>query len=159
VIRSIPLGVTPTAREAQTILGHLEGELRTLGAHVERTPYGAIRFRFPGLLKARHLGLLNVVSTGRATMGAAAGEPWRLRYELKFTSLYWITIFLSIAAIAIGIRSGRFVIFYTLVGVWTVAFFLPYLAASLRFRSLVERLVREVSQRVYTPVPPEPPAA
>jgi hypothetical protein len=153
VIRSIPLGVTPTAREAQTILGHLEGELRALGAHVERTPYGAIRFRFPGLLKSRHLGLLHAVSSGRATMGAAAGEPWRLRYELKFTSLYWITIFLSVAAIAIGIRSGRFVIFYTLVGVWTIAFFLPYIAATLRFRHLVERLVHQVSQRGYTPEP------
>jgi hypothetical protein len=132
------------------MLGHLEEQLRALGATVERTPYGAIRFRFPGLLKARHLGLLNAVSSGRATMGASAGEPWRLRYELKFTSLYWITIFLSIAAVAIGIQSGRFVIFYTLVGVWTVAFFLPYLAATLRFRRLVERLIADFSRRGYT---------
>jgi hypothetical protein len=119
VIRSISLDVAPTAREAQTILSHVEDELRLLGGSVERSQYGAIHFKLPPLWRARHLGILHVVSSGRATIGAAGGAPWRVRYELKFTMLQWIATALTVIVAILGFQTGRFVTFYGLVGVWS----------------------------------------
>ncbi|HEX6251038.1 MAG TPA: hypothetical protein VFZ56_06375 [Gemmatimonadaceae bacterium] len=138
MIRSIPLDVIPTAREAQGILTHLEEELRELGAQVQRTPYGAVHFRLPSPWRARHLGILHVITSGRATIGAAAGAPWRMRYELKFTGLQWTAIALSALTFLIGLRFGRFVIFYALLAVWVITYALPYAAATIAFRRLVK---------------------
>lgn len=138
MIRSIALDVTPTAREAQGMLTHLEEELRALGAEVQRTPYGAVHFRLPWPWRARHLGILHVITSGRATIGAAAGAPWRMRYELKFTGLQWSAILLSVLTVLIGLQFGRFVIFYALLAVWAISYALPYVAATLVFRRLVK---------------------
>jgi len=151
VIRSIPLDVTPTAREAQSILTHLEHELRSLGAEVQRTPYGAVHFRLPSPWRARHLGILHAITSGRATIGAAAGAPWRMRYELKFTGLQWSAVALSALTFLIGLQFGRFVIFYALVAVWLVAFALPYAAATIAFRRLVKS---RISGRLRRGEPP-----
>ena len=138
MIRSIPLDVTPTAREAQSILTHLEEELRALGAEVQRTPYGAVHFKLPSPWRARHLGILHVITSGRATIGAAAGAPWRMRYELKFTGLQWAAVALSALTFLIGLQFGRFLIFYALLAVWMVSYALPYAAATIAFRRLVK---------------------
>lgn len=150
MIRSIALDVAPTARDVQNILIHLEEELRALGARVERTPYGAIRFRLPAPWRAPHLGMLHAASSGRATVGAAAGEPWRVRYELKFPILQWATIFMSVVVVVLGIRTGRFIALYALAAVWLICFALPYAAATLRFRRLVVGLIRDVTSRGYS---------
>ena len=147
MIRSIPLDVTPTAREAQAILGHLEEELRGLGAMIQRTPYGAVHFRLPPPWRARHLGILHFVTSGRATIGAAAGAPWRVRYELKFTGLQWTATVLSLLTAAIGLQFGRFIIFYALAAVWMVFYVLPYVAATLTFRRLIKTRIRGIARR------------
>jgi hypothetical protein len=149
VIRSIPLDVSPTAREAQTILSHVEDELRSLGASVQQSQYGAIHFKLPRPWRARHLGILHVVSSGRATIGAAGGAPWRVRYELKFTMLQWLATALSTIVVVVGFQTGRFITFYGLVAVWLVCYVLPYVAATVRFRNLVRARVQEVVRQVY----------
>lgn len=143
MIRSIPLDVTPTAREAQSILTHLEEELRALGAEVQRTPYGAVHFRLPSPWHARHLGILHAITSGRATIGAAAGARWRMRYELKFTGLQWAAIALSALTFLIGLRFGRSVILYALLAVWVIAYALPYAAATVAFRRLVKSRISD----------------
>lgn len=147
MIRSIPLGVTPTAREAQSILLHIEEELRGLGAFVQRTPYGAVHFRFPPPWRARHLGILHVVSSGRATIGAAVGSPWRVRYELKFTGLQLVAAAISLVVVAVGLRTGGFISFWGLLAVWVGLFGIPYVAATLVFRRLVGGRVRTLLSR------------
>jgi hypothetical protein len=147
VIRSIPLDVTPTAREAQGILMHLEEELRALGAEVQRTPYGAVHFRLPSPWRARHLGILHVITSGRATIGAAAGAPWRMRYELKFTGLQWSVVALSALTVLIGLQVGRFVIFYAVLAVWTIFYVLPYAAATIAFRRRVKSMIDGLLRR------------
>lgn len=149
MIRSISLEVTPTAREAQAILSHVEDELRSLGGTVERSQYGAIHFKLPPLWRARHLGILHAVSSGRATIGAAGGSPWRVRYELKFTALQWAATALTVAVVLIGWESGRFITFYGIAAVWLLCYVLPYAAATVRFRNLVRARVQEVVRQVY----------
>ena len=149
MIRSIPLDVTPTAREAQLILSHVEDELRSLGGSVERSQYGAIHFKLPPLWRARHLGVLHVVSAGRATIGAAGGAPWRVRYELKFTALQWAATALTAVVAVVGWQSGRFNTFYGIAAVWLLIYVLPYVAATVRFRNLVRARVQEVVRQVY----------
>jgi hypothetical protein len=147
VIRSIPLDITPTAREAQAILMHLEEELRALGAEVQRTPYGAVHFRLPSPWRARHLGILHVITSGRATIGAAAGAPWRMRYELKFTGLQWSAVALSVFTVLVGLQVGRFVIFYALLAVWIVFYVLPYTVATIAFRRRVRGMLGGLLRR------------
>ncbi|HUF64515.1 MAG TPA: hypothetical protein VMM17_00920 [Gemmatimonadaceae bacterium] len=147
MIRSIPLDVTPTAREAQGILMHLEEELRALGAEVQRTPYGAVHFRLPSPWRARHLGVLHVITSGRATIGAAAGAPWRMRYELKFTGLQWSAVALSALTVLAGLRVGGFVIFYAVLAVWMVFYIVPYAAATIAFRRLVKAMIGGLRRR------------
>lgn len=147
MIRSISLDVTPTAREAQAILMHLAEELRALGAEVQRTPYGAVHFRLPSLWRARHLGILHVITSGRATIGAAAGAPWRMRYELKFTGLQWSAVALSALTVLVGLQVGRFVIFYAVLAVWLLFYVLPYVAATIAFRRLMKAMMGGLSRR------------
>lgn len=149
MIRSIPLDVSPTAREAQAILSYVEDELRALGGSVERSQYGAIHFKLPPPWRARHLGILHVVSSGRATIGAAAGAPWRVRYELKFTMLQWAAIVLTVLVVLFGWQSGRFITFYGIAGVWLLCYALPYVAATVRFRNLVRARVQDIVEHVY----------
>lgn len=147
MIRSIPLDITPTAREAQGILMHLEAELRALGAEVQRTPYGAVHFRLPSPWRARHLGILHVITSGRATIGAAAGSPWRMRYELKFTGLQWSVVALSALTILLGLQVNRFVILYAVLAVWLAFYVLPYAVATIAFRRLVKSMIGGLQRR------------
>lgn len=82
-------------------------------------------------------------------MGAAAGSPWRVRYELKFTVLQWLATALSAAVVILGLQTGLFRVFWALAGVWLVFYVLPYVAATLRFRRLVQDRVRQVIKRVH----------
>lgn len=142
MIRSIDLGVTPTAREAQAILARIEDELRLQGAAVERSPYGAIHFRLPPPWRARQLGALHVASSGRATIGAAVGSPWRVRYELNFRGLQIFAVSLSLVVVLAGLRTGRFLSFWALLAVWLVFYFLPYAWATAAFRRLVKARIQ-----------------
>jgi hypothetical protein len=147
VIRSITLGVTPTARQAQAILAHIEEELRTLGALVQRSPYGAVHFRLPPPWRARHFGILHVVTSGRATIGAAVGSPWRVRYELKFRGLQLTAALLSLLVIGVALRTGEFISVWALLAIWLGLYGIPYVAATIAFRRLVEARIRALLLR------------
>lgn len=147
MIRSVELGVTPTAREAQSILARIEEELREQGASVERTPYGAIHFRLPPPWRARQLGALHIASSGRATIGAAVGSPWRVRYELNFRGLQVFAIVLSLAVVLAALRTGRVVGFWALAAVWVGFYVLPHIAATTAFRRLVKSRISGVTGR------------
>ena len=139
MIRSIDLGTTLTAREAQTILARIEEELRAQGASVQRSPYGAVYFRLPAPWRARHLGALHIASSGRATIGAAVGSPWRLRYQLNFRGLQLFATALSLIVVLTVLNIGQSTTFWALLGVWIVFYALPYAAATAAFRRLVLR--------------------
>jgi hypothetical protein len=145
VIRSVELGVTPTAREAQAILARIEEELRAQGAAVQRSPYGAVYFRLPAPWRARHLGALHIASSGRATIGAAVGSPWRVRYQLNFRGLSLFAVALSLIMLAFALRTGGFVAFWGLVAVWVGAYAIPSLAATVAFRRLVKSRIAAVT--------------
>jgi uncharacterized membrane protein YbhN (UPF0104 family) len=106
---------------------------------VQRSPYGAVYFRLPAPWRARHLGALHIASSGRATIGAAVGSPWRLRYQLNFRGLQLFATALSLIVVLTALNIGQTVAFWALVGVWVVFYALPYAAATAAFRRLVLR--------------------
>jgi hypothetical protein len=93
--------------------------------------------------------VLHAVSSGRTTIGAAGGAPWRVRYELKFTALQWTATALTAVVAIVGWQSGRFNTFYGIAAVWLLFYVLPYVAATLRFRNLVRARVQDVIRKVY----------
>lgn len=137
MIRSLPLEPQPTARQTREILFHVGHELAALGARVDHSLIGGFRFWMPpiwGLAKNSPRFFLPIAS-GRVTIGANAGDPWRVRYELKFTGLLLAVTSVSIALILIGIpgwRRGE--LLNSQIALWTFAYAVPYVVADLNFR-------------------------
>jgi hypothetical protein len=137
MIRSLPLDPQPTARQTREILFHVGHELAALGARVDHSLIGGFRFRMPPAweLAKGSPKFFMAISSGRVTIGANAGEPWRVRYELKFTGLLLLVTSLSLALILLGIPAwARLRLLDSQLALWSIAYALPYLLADAYFR-------------------------
>ena len=75
------------------------------------------------------------VSSGRVTIGANAGDPWRVRYELKFTGLLLLVTSLSLMLLLLGVPGwARGRLLDSQIALWSIAYALPYLFADAYFR-------------------------
>ena len=148
-MRSISLRKEPSVRQIDSILRHLEEELAKRGATVTREGIaGALRFRMPKPWKAHRLGILLAVTNGKAEVSAGSGGPWRVRYGLSFSVLRGIVILLSLGLIAFGLSwPDRSNLINALLILWVVAYGVPYIAATLRFRRIIESCAIEVVER------------
>jgi hypothetical protein len=137
VIRSLPLEPQPTARQTREILFHVGHELAALGARVDHSLIGGFRFRMPPawqLAKGSPKFFL-AVSSGRVTIGANAGDPWQVRYELRFTGLLLLVTSLSLMLILLAVPGwARGRLLDSQLALWTIAYALPYLLADTYFR-------------------------
>lgn len=137
MIRSLPLEPQPTARQTREILFHVGHELAALGARVDHSLIGGFRFRMPPAWSLKKGGpkFFMAISSGRVTIGANAGEPWQVRYELKFTGLLLLVTSLSLMLILLGVPAwARGRLLDSQLALWTVAYALPYLLADTYFR-------------------------
>jgi hypothetical protein len=142
VIRSLPLEPQPTARQTREILFHVGHELAALGARVDHTLIGGFRFWMPPVWKLAPGSprFFAPISSGRVTIGANAGDPWRVRYELKFTGLLFLVMAASIALILLDIPAwARVRLLDSQIALWTVAYAIPYVVADLHFRRWLRR--------------------
>ena len=152
-MRSVRLRKEPSVRQIDAILRHLEEELTKRGATVTRAGIaGALRFRMPRPWKAPRLGILLAVTSGQVEVSAGSGGPWRVRYGLSFSMLQGIVILLSLALIALGLSwPDRTRLINVLLILWVVAFGLPYVAATLRFRRIIQSCALDVVERRRAP--------
>ena len=142
MIRSLPLEPQPTARQTREILFHVGHELAALGGRVDHSLIGGFRFRMPPVWQVAKgsPGFFMVISSGRVTIGANGGEPWQLRYELKFTALLLLVTALSILLVLLAIPGwprGR--LLQSQFALWTIAYLIPYVFADLQFRRWLRR--------------------
>lgn len=137
MIRSLPLEPQPTPRQTREILFHVGHELAALGARVDHSLIGGFRFRMPpawGLAKGSPKFFM-FLSSGRVTIGANAGDPWQVRYELKFTGLLLLVTSLSVMLILLGVPTwARARMLDSQLALWIIAYALPYLLADAYFR-------------------------
>jgi hypothetical protein len=133
----------PTARETRDIVFRLGHELAVRGAQVNHDIIGGFRFRMPLLREAAHGGGLHAIFSGRVTIGAGLGEPWRVRYELRFTLLTILTLLLSVGIVTVGIHWPRGRLLELLGLLWVVAYGIPCVRAMRMFRALVREAVAE----------------
>jgi hypothetical protein len=142
MIGSWPLTPQPTARETREIVFRLGHELTARGARVRHDVIGGFRFSMPLLRHGREMGALRAMTSGRVTIGADSGEPWRVRYDLRFSLLTLVAILLSVGLIAIGYNWPRGRLFDVLVVVWIVTYGIPCARAMRMFRRLVRTASR-----------------
>ena len=142
MIRSLPLEPQPTARQTREILFHVGHELAALGARVDHTLIGGFRFWMPPVwtLVGHSPRFFLPVSSGRVTIGANAGDPWQVRYELKFTGLLFVVTSLSVLLILLSIPGwARGRLLDSQLALWTIAYAIPYIVADLHFRRWLRR--------------------
>jgi hypothetical protein len=137
------LSPQPTARETREIIFRLGHALTARGALVRHDIVGGFRFRLPLPWNGRGLGALRAIFSGRVTIGAGAGEPWRARYELRFTLLTLATLLLSVALVKIGFHWPRTRLLGLLGVLWAMAYGIPCVSAMREFRQLVTEAARE----------------
>ena len=137
MIRSLPLDPQPTARQTREILFHVGHELAALGARVDHSLIGGFRFRMPpawGLAKGSPKFFM-AISSGRVTIGSNAGDPWQVRYELKFTGLLLLVTSFSLMLILVAVPGwARGRLLDSQLALWGIAYALPYLLADAYFR-------------------------
>jgi hypothetical protein len=144
VLRSLSLEPQPSARHTREILVHIGHELAALGARIEYSVVGGLRFRMPPIWRRHRRDIFLAISSGRVTIGADSGEPWRVRYDVRFTVVTWVAFVLMAGVIAAGFHrwSGSRV-FNILVLVWGVAYVIPTIAADRAFRWWLALTCRE----------------
>jgi hypothetical protein len=153
VIRSLPLYPQPTARQTREILFHVGHELAALGARVDHTLIGGFRFRLPPAweLAKDSPKFFMAISSGRVTIGANAGDPWQVRYELKFTGLLLLVTALSLALFLLGLPAKLHArMLDSQLALWAIAYAIPYVVADTSFRRWLSRTCVEAP--VTTPV-------
>jgi hypothetical protein len=147
-MRSLDLRKEPSVRQSETIMRRIEAELTARGARVERAgAVGGLRFRMPRPWDAPRLGILLAITSGRAVVSAGSGGPWRVRYELDFSALRWLTIGLTVMLVFAGATWNRIALLNAIVALWVVAYGIPYVAASLRFAAIIRRSAAEILER------------
>jgi hypothetical protein len=137
MLGSLTLSPQPTARETRDIIFRLGHELAARGTHVRHEVIGRFRFRMPMPWRDGRLGPLHAISSGRVTIGAGSGDPWRVRYELKFTALALATLVLCLLLIKLGFYWPRARLVEVLAVTWLVVFAIPCARAQRVFREMV----------------------
>jgi hypothetical protein len=133
----LTLSPQPTARETREIIFRLGHELAARGTHVRHDVIGGFRFRMPMPWRDGRLDALHAISSGRVTIGAGSGDPWRVRYELKFTALALATLVLCLLLINLGFHWPRARLVEVLAVAWLVVFGIPCARAQRAFREMV----------------------
>jgi hypothetical protein len=135
VLRSLPLVPQPTARNTREILVHIGHELAALGARIEYSVVGGLRFHMPPIWRRRRRDIFLAISSGRVTIGADSGEPWRVRYDVRFTLVSWLALVLMAGVVFAGFHRWTGTrVFNVLVLVWGAAYVVPTIAADRAFR-------------------------
>jgi hypothetical protein len=145
MIGSWSISPQPTARETREIIFRLGHELTARGARVRHDVIGGFRFSMPLFRHRRRLSALRAMTSGRVTIGADSGEPWRVRYDLRFSLLTSLCMVLSAALVVIGYRWPRIDLFNAVLLVWIVAYGVPCFRAMRMFRELVREASRQGS--------------
>jgi hypothetical protein len=102
--------------------------------------------------KAPRLGVLLAVTSGQAEVSAGSGGPWRVRYGLSFSVLRGIVVVLSLGLIAFGLSwPDRTNLINALLILWVVVFGVPYIAATIRFRRIVQTCAIDIVERRHAP--------
>ena len=159
-MKSIPLRTEPTVRQADAILSRIEGMLAARGVSPRRRGL-ELRFRVPYPWQAPGLGLLMAVTSGVVKVSAGAGEPWKVRYSLKYKFLRGLAIALTLAAVVVGFSGWpRLTLLNVVIGIWVLCYIGPRWVASRRFDDLVRESATDVLERRGTPreVPAAPDA-
>lgn len=154
MLRSLPLDPQPTARQTREILVHIGHELAALGARVDYSVIGGLRFRMPPPWRNRSADSFLAISSGRVMIGADSGEPWRVRYELKFTLLAWLVLAVVAALLAVGLRWQRGHLADTLLLIWCIGYLVPIAAADRLFRRWLAETCHSAPRT--NPPPPVP---
>jgi hypothetical protein len=154
MLRSLDLRKEPSVRQSETILRRISEELTARGARVDRSGTGAVgglRFRMPRPWEAPHLGILLAITSGRTVITAGSGGPWRVRYELSFAALRWLTIALTAVLITLVLTGDlawdRSRLLGALVLLWTVLYGAPYVLASAQFERIIRSSAAEILER------------
>ena len=152
-MRSVPLRREPSVRQIETILRRIDDELSSRGATVTRVgTTGGLRFRMPWPWRAPRLGVLLFISSGRATVSAGSGGPWKVRYGLDFSVLLGFSITLSVVLIAVGLSwPDRTQLLNALLIVWVFIYGVPYVLATTRFRRVIQTSTHDVIERRRAP--------
>jgi hypothetical protein len=142
----LPLSPQPTARETREIVFRLGHELAARGARVRHDVIGGFRFRMPLTWRGNRLGPLRAIWSGEVTIGAASGDPWRVRYDLRFSILTVVTLVLCIALVRYGFHWHwpRTRLLDLLLITWLVTYGVPCLLAMRMFRQLVGEAAGDV---------------
>jgi hypothetical protein len=83
------------------------------------------------------------MSWGRVTIGAGAGDPWRVRYDLRFPILTSLTAILCVGLVVIGYGWPRGALIILLGLFWLLVYGIPSWRAMRMFRGLVSAAERE----------------
>ena len=150
---SIALRRAPTHRQAREILVRLRGELETRGAAVELTAFDALRFRMPAPWRAPRPAWLLAVTSGSASISAAGGGPWRVRYVLSFAMLRVVCLALSVALAYVARGWPRLSLLNALVILWLTCYLLLSLIATARFSRLLRAAASNMIERRRRPRP------
>jgi hypothetical protein len=101
---------------------------------------------------APRLGILLAVTSGKAEVSAGSGGPWRVRYGLSFSVLRGIVILLSLGLVIVGLSwPDRTNLINALLVLWVVAYGVPYIAATIRFRRIVQSCALDIVERRRAP--------
>jgi len=139
VLGSLPLSPQPTARETRDIVFRVGHELAARGARVHHDVPGGFRFRMPIPWAGARLGPLRAIWSGEVTIGAASGDPWRVRYDLHFSLPTVVMLILCIAIIRYGIHGHwpRTQLIDLVLITWILTYGIPCLLAMRLFRRIV----------------------
>ena len=150
-MRSIPLRIEPTVREADAIVSQVEEALTTRGVTPKRRGL-ELRFKVPLPWRAPGLGVLAAVTSGVVKVSAGAGEPWKVRYSLDYTVLRALAVALSIAAVVVGLSAWpRLMLINVVAAIWLFVYLGPRWLASRRFDDMMRDSAASVLERRRTP--------
>jgi hypothetical protein len=142
MLGSLPLQPQPTARETREIAFRLGHELTTRGAHVRHDIIGGFRFNMPVPWRRGRLGALHAISWGKVTIGAGSGEPWRVRYDLRFTLVALVTLVVCAGLVRYGLHWPRTRLINLLLASWLVFYGIPCALAMRVFQRLVRNAAK-----------------
>ena len=144
MLRSLPLEPQPSARNTREILVHIGHELAAIGAHIEYSVVGGLRFQMPPMWRRHRRDVFLAISSGRVTIGADSGEPWRVRYDVRFTVVSWLAFGLMAGVVVAGFHRWQGTrVFDVLLLVWCVTYLIPTIAADRAFRRWLAATCRE----------------
>lgn len=159
--RDIRLRTEPTARQSIEILNRIESELTARGALVKPRGVGTLLIKIPPFWRltprARHLGSLLVISSGRVTVNSGGGGPRRVSYELDFMALQIAGLLAGIGILTIGLSWRRLALAGALITTWVLLNLAPRYFANRAMHRMVYRSVEPIVDRRQVPRDPAGP--